>query len=103
MIGCIILGGPIVPFGVSAIIGPPIILAFGQFNAVIVTSAVSLLMSLGCLVPPTALSSLFVGEVLEIKNYVSITWKAWPVVVFTIIVSVLMIYFANPIGRFLGV
>ena len=103
VIGCIILGGPIVPFGVAAIIGPPIILAFGRYNAVIVTSAVSLLMSLGCLVPPTALSSLFAGEILEIKNYVSISWKAWPVVALTIIVSVLMIYFANPIGRFLGV
>jgi GntP family gluconate:H+ symporter len=103
VIGPILLGGPVVPFGVSAILGPPLVLAFGAYNSVIVTSAISLLLSLGCLVPPTALSSLFAGEILGMKNYMTITKRAWPVAAITIVVSVLMIYFANPIAKFLHI
>ncbi len=103
VVGSIGLGGPVVPFGVSAIIGPPIVLAFGSSNSVIVTAAVSLLLSLGCLIPPSALSSLFAGEILGVKNYMQITRRAWAPALLTIAVSVLMIYFANPIGKFLGV
>jgi len=103
VIGPILLGGPVVPFGVAAILGPPLVLAFGAYNSVIVTSAISLLLSLGCLVPPTALSSLFAGEILGIKNYLTITKRAWPVALITIVIAVLMIYYANPIGKFLKV
>lgn len=102
LIGPPLLGGPIVPFGVSAIVGPPIVLAFSAKNAIIVTAGLSLLMSLGCLVPPTALSSLFAGEITGIKNYLTITRRAWLPSLVTAAIAILMIYFADPIGGFLG-
>jgi TRAP-type C4-dicarboxylate transport system permease large subunit len=63
-----LLGGPIVPFGVAAIIGPPIVLAFSAQNAVITTSGLSLFLSLGCLFPPTALSTLFAAQITGVYN-----------------------------------
>ncbi len=98
-----LVGGPIVPFGTSAILGPPIVLAFADKHAIIVTSGLSLLLSLGCLVPPTALSSLFAARIVGIEKYMLVTKKCWPLALLTVIIALLVIYFANPIGRFLGV
>jgi len=98
-----LVGGPIVPFGTSAILGPPIVLAFSDLNSIIVTSGLSLFLSLGCLAPPTALSSLFAARIVGIENYLSVTKRCWSLALLTAIIGILVIYFANPIGRFLGV
>jgi len=98
-----IIGGPIVPFGTSAIIGPPIVLAFGGKNSIIVTSGLSLFLSLGCLAPPTALSSLFAAQIVGIKKYLTVTKRCWLLALITGIVGFLVIFFANPIAHFLGV
>ena len=97
-----LLSGPFVPFGTSAIVGPPIVLAFGDQNAVIVTTAVSMFLSLGCLVPPTALSSLFAARIVGIENYMIVTKRCLPLALLTAVISFLVLYFANPIGSFLG-
>jgi TRAP-type C4-dicarboxylate transport system permease large subunit len=97
-----LIGGPIVPFGTSAIIGPPIVLAFSNLNAIIVTTGLSLLLSLGCLAPPTALSSLFAARIVGIENYLAVTKRCWPLALLTVVISLLVIYFANPISTFLG-
>ncbi|MCJ7617140.1 MAG: TRAP transporter large permease subunit, partial [Desulfobacterales bacterium] len=98
-----LVGGPIVPFGTSAILGPPIVLAFSDLNPIIVTTGLSLLLSLGCLAPPTALSSLFAARIVGIENYLSVTKRCWSLALLTGIIGMLVIYFANPIGRFFGV
>jgi GntP family gluconate:H+ symporter len=94
-----LLGGPIVPFGVSAILGPPLVLAFSAKNAIIVTSGISMFLSLGCLFPPTALSSLFAAQIVGIENYMTVTKRCWFPAVVTAIVGLLFIIFADPIGR----
>jgi len=101
LIGPPLLGGPIVPFGVSAILGPPLVLAFSAKNAIIVTSGISLFLSLGCLFPPTALSSLFAARIVGIDNYMSVTKRCWFPAVVMAIVGLLVIIFADPIGRIL--
>lgn len=98
-----LVGGPIVPFGTAAILGPPIVLAFSDLNPIIVTTGLSLFLSLGCLAPPTALSSLFAARIVGIENYLSVTKRCWSLALLTAIIGMLVIYFANPIGRFLGV
>lgn len=98
-----VVGGPIVPFGTSAILGPPIVLAFADKHSIIATSGLSLLLSLGCLAPPTALSSLFAARIVGIEKYMTVTKKCLPLALLTVIIALLVIYFANPIGRFLGV
>jgi len=97
-----IIGGPIVPFGTSAILGPPIVLAFAGKNSIIVTSGLSLLLSLGCLAPPTALSSLFAARIVGIENYLTVTKRVWLLALITAAIGMLVIYFANPIANLLG-
>ncbi len=98
-----ILGGPIVPFGTSAILGPPIVLAFSTKNAIILTSGLSLFLSLGCLAPPTALSSLFAARLVGLENqYMKVTWRVWKLALLTMIIGFLVMYFANPIANILG-
>ncbi len=102
MIAPPLLGGPFVPFGTAAIVGPPIVLAFSFQNAIITTTGLSLFLSLGCLVPPTALSSLFAARIVGIENYMSVTKRCLPLALLTAAIGFLVIYFANPIGSFLG-
>ncbi len=97
-----VVGGPIVPFGTSAILGPPIVLAFADKHSIIVTSGLSLFLSLGCLAPPTALSSLFAARIVGIENYLTVTKRCWLLALITGIIGFLVIYFANPIAAFLG-
>ena len=97
-----ILGGPIVPFGTSAILGPPIVLAFSAKNAIIITSGLSLFLSLGCLAPPTALSSLFAARIVGIENYLAVTKRCWKLALLTGVIGFLVMYFANPIAGILG-
>lgn len=97
-----LVGGPIVPFGTSAILGPPIVLAFADKHSIIVISGLSLLLSLGCLSPPTALSSLFAARIVGIENYLTVTKRCWLLALITGIIGFLVIYFANPIAAFLG-
>lgn len=97
-----LVGGPIVPFGTSAILGPPIVLAFADKHSIIVTSGLSLFLSLGCLAPPTALSSLFAARIVGIENYLTVTKRCWLLALITGIIGFLVIYFANPIAAFLG-
>jgi len=97
-----LLGGPIVPFGVAAILGPPIVLAFSAQNAVITTTGLSLFLSLGCLFPPTALSSLFAAQITGVENYLLVTKRCWFPALVNAIVAFLVIYYADGIAQFLG-
>jgi hypothetical protein len=79
----VVLGGPIVPFGTAAILGPPIVLAFSAQNSIILSSGLSFFLSLGCLGPPTALSSLFAAQIVGMKNYLEVTKRCWKLALFT--------------------
>ena len=99
-----LIGGPLVPFGASAVVGPPFVLSFTDKNAVIIASAVSMFLSLGCLMPPTALSGLLGARIVGVENKYAQVFRACllPVVlVFT--EAILFMIYANPIGRALGV
>ena len=97
-----LVGGPIVPFGTAAILGPPIVLAFTAKNSIMITCGLSLFLSLGCLAPPTALSSLFAARIVGIDNYLTVTKRCWKLALLTGIVGFLVMYFANPIAKILG-
>ncbi|HHY46223.1 MAG TPA: hypothetical protein GX506_02880 [Firmicutes bacterium] len=96
--------GPLVPFGASAVVGPPFVLAFTDKNSVIIASAVSMFLSLGCLVPPTALSGLFGARVVGIEREYGKVFRACLIpAALTFIEALLFMIYANPIGKFLGV
>lgn len=96
--------GPLVPFGASAVVGPPFVLSFTDKNSVIIASAVSMFLSLGCLVPPTALSGLFGARVVGVeKEYGKVFKAALVPAILTFLEALLFMVCANPIGKLLGV
>ncbi|MCR4424892.1 MAG: TRAP transporter large permease [Firmicutes bacterium] len=99
-----LLCGPLVPFGASAVVGPPFVLAFTNQNSIIIASAVSMFLSLGCLVPPTALSGLFGARVVGIEKEYGKVFRAVLVpAILTFIEALVFMIYANPIGKFFGV
>ena len=63
------LFGAVSSFGSASVLGVPFLLALLKFNSVIVASALSLIASLGDLVPPTALAGIFAAQVVGEDNY----------------------------------
>ncbi len=63
------LFGAVSAFGSASVLGVPFLLALLNYNSVIVASALSLVASLGDLMPPTALAGIFAAQVVEEENY----------------------------------
>lgn len=63
------LFGAVSSFGSASVLGVPFLLALLKFNSVIVASALSLIASLGDLMPPTALAGIFAAQVVGEDNY----------------------------------
>jgi hypothetical protein len=94
-----ILSGPLMPFGAAAVLGVPFIMATANLNAIMVTSGLSMLMGLGALMPPTAISGQFAQAALGLKSYGSLIKKCIVPVIVTEVVSVLVIVFAERLGQ----
>lgn len=70
-----LVGGLLMPFGAAGVLGIPLVMAFSNQDAIWVTSALTLLLGVGALVPPTAVSGLFAAQVLKIDRYADILKK----------------------------
>lgn len=97
------LMGAVSSFGSASVLGVPFILALPTSSPEIVVNAaaLSLIVSLGDLMPPTALAGLFAAQVVGEPKYVRVLrWCILPGIV-TAIVGLLFIQFAGPIGNVL--
>lgn len=63
------LFGAVSSFGSASVLGVPFLLALLKFNSVVVASALSLIASLGDLMPPTALAGIFAAQVVDEPNF----------------------------------
>ena len=63
------LFGAVSSFGSASVLGVPFLLALLKCNSIIVASALSLIASLGDLMPPTALAGIFAAQVVGEDNY----------------------------------
>ncbi|MDO4561796.1 MAG: TRAP transporter large permease subunit [bacterium] len=63
------LFGAVSSFGSASVLGVPFLLALLKYNSIIVASALSLVASLGDLMPPTALAGIFAAQVVGEENY----------------------------------
>jgi len=70
-----IIGGLLMPFGAAGVLGIPLVMAFANRDAIWITSALTLLMGVGALIPPTAVSGLFAAQVLKVEKYTNILKK----------------------------
>lgn len=64
-----IVGGLLMPFGAAGVLGIPLVMAFADRDAIWITSALTLLLGVGALLPPTAVSGLFASQALKVERY----------------------------------
>lgn len=95
------LFGAVSAYGSASVLGVPFLLSFLGQNEVVVGSALSLLTGLGDLMPPTALAGIFAAQVVGEKNYFKVLKITLLPAFFTIAWALIMIYFANELGKFI--
>jgi len=95
------LFGAVSSFGASYVLGVPFLLALLDKNEIIVTSALTLIASLGDLMPPTALAGIFAAQVVGESNYFRILKSCLPFALLTALVGIVMIVLANALAKIL--
>jgi GntP family gluconate:H+ symporter len=95
------LFGAISSYGASYVLGVPFLLALLGKNEIIVASGLTLIASLGDLMPPTALAGIFAAQVVDESNYFLILKQCLPYALMTAIWGIGMILLANLLAKFL--
>lgn len=90
--------GAISSFGAASVLGVPFILALLSKDQIIVAAGLSLIASLGDLVPPTALAGIFAAQVVGEKNYFAVLKDCIIPAVAIALWGIFMIAMANPIA-----
>ncbi|BCV23923.1 TRAP transporter large permease subunit [Gelria sp. Kuro-4] len=93
--------GAVSSFGSASVLGVPFLLALLSQNQVITGSALSLIASLGDLVPPTALAGIFAAQVLEMDNYFPVLRKCIVPSVAIVLVGLAAILGANALAAWM--
>lgn len=91
--------GAVSAFGSASVLGVPFALALLGRDQILAVSALSLVSSLGDLVPPTALAGIFAAKVLEIDNYFKVLRKCVIPAIIIDAVGIFALVYANWIGR----
>ncbi len=95
------LFGAVSSFGAASVLGVPFLLSFISQNQIVTASALSLIAGLGDLMPPTALAGIFAARVVGMPNYLPILKKCIIPSLLVVLLSLLFIFFANPIASVL--
>lgn len=95
--------GAVSSFGAASVLGVPYTLALPMESPGIIinVAAIVLITSLGDLMPPTALASIFAAQVAGVRNYFLVLKHCVAPAVATILIGLLCIQFAAPLGRWL--
>lgn len=92
------LFGAVSSFGSASVLGVPFLLALLGSNQIVTASALSLIASLGDLMPPTALAGIFAANIVGEENYFKVLKKCTVPSIILIIYALLFIVFANQIA-----
>lgn len=90
--------GAISSFGAASVLGVPFILALLSKDQIVAASGLSLVASLGDLVPPTALAGIFAAQVVGEENYFAVLKECIIPAVAIALWGIFMIAAANPIA-----
>jgi gluconate:H+ symporter, GntP family len=93
--------GGVSSYGSASILGVPFILALIEKNAILTSTALSAIVGLGDLVPPTALAGIFAAQVVEEKNYMKIVRYCIVPAVFILVMGLGVLLFASHLEGFL--
>jgi TRAP-type C4-dicarboxylate transport system permease large subunit len=97
------LFGGISVFGAASVLGVPFALALLGRDQIIVLSALSLIGAMGSYVPPVALTPVVTAKLIGEPKYSRINRYCVLPAAAAVVVGVVMIIFANPLAKFLGV
>jgi len=95
------LFGAVSSFGASSVLGVPFLLALLDKNQIITAAGLSLIASLGDLMPPTALSGIFAAQVVGVDNYFLVLKKCIIPSLIIIAYGLLIILFSNQLASFI--
>ncbi len=96
------LFGAVSAFGSASVLGVPFLLTLsGSGNAIILTTGITLLVSLGDLVPPTALAGIFAAQVIDEPNYFKVLKYCIFPALLTIAAGLLIVAYSNPLSKWL--
>lgn len=95
------LFGAVSSFGSASVLGVPFLLALLKYNSIIVAAALSLIASLGDLMPPTALAGIFAAQVVGEENYFRVLKYCVIPGLIVILWGVAVIIFSAPIAAVL--
>ncbi len=95
------LFGAISSYGASYVLGVPFLLALLGRNEIIVATGLTLIASLGDLMPPTALAGIFAAQVVDESNYFRILKICLPYALITALYGLGMILLANILAKIL--
>lgn len=90
--------GAISSFGSASVLGVPFLLSFLAKDQIIVAAALSLVASLGDMVPPTALAGIFAAKVVGMENCTPILKKCLIPCLIVVIWAILFIVFADQLS-----
>lgn len=97
------LFGAISCYGASYVLGVPFLLALLGRNEIIVASGLTLIASLGDLMPTTAFAGIFRAQIVGESNYLRLLKNCTPYIIIAGIYGIGMILFANFLAKFLVV
>lgn len=92
-----IVAGLLMPFGAAGVLGIPLIMAFTDKNAIWVTSALTLIMCVGALLPPTSVSGQFAANVVGLEDQSKMLKKCILPAILSLLLSVFVMVYANEI------
>ncbi|MDO5116308.1 MAG: TRAP transporter large permease subunit [Synergistaceae bacterium] len=92
------LFGAVSSFGSASVLGVPFLLALLKYNSIIVASALSLVASLGDLMPPTALAGIFAAQVVGEENYFKVLKRCLLPGLMIALWGIVVIIFSAPIA-----
>jgi len=96
------LFGAVSAFGSASVLGVPFLLTLsGSGNAIMLTTGITLLVSLGDLVPPTALAGIFAAQVVDEPNYFKVLKHCVFPALLTIAAGLLIVAYSNPLSKWL--
>jgi GntP family gluconate:H+ symporter len=96
------LFGGISVYGGASVLGVPFALALLGRNQIIVLSALSLIGAMGSYIPPVAFTPVVTAGLIG-ENYLAIVRRCLLPALAAILLGVVVLIFANPIAKFLGV
>ncbi|MBP3736910.1 MAG: TRAP transporter large permease subunit [Lachnospiraceae bacterium] len=95
------LFGAVSSFGSASVLGVPFLLSFLAKEEIIVAAALSLIASLGDMMPPTALAGIFAAQVTGMEKYTPVLKKCLIPCLIVILWAILFIVYANQLEPYI--